>query len=108
MVCLVGEAQAEAMNVTAIDFPAGVDELAQAGLATQPSTRVAVPRIAGAPVAMECELLQTVPLGEGKNTLVLGRVLAMHVADAAVQDQARCYIDTPALQLVVGSDGAGR
>ena len=46
---VVNEALVEAMNVCAIDFPPDVDELAEAGLTTAPSSRVKVPRIAEAP-----------------------------------------------------------
>jgi flavin reductase (DIM6/NTAB) family NADH-FMN oxidoreductase RutF len=46
---LVSENMAEAMNVTAIEFEPGVNELAQAGLDTCPSVRVSPPRIGGAP-----------------------------------------------------------
>src|SRR5579871_2810789 len=78
VVNLVPEEAGEAMNITAIDFEPGVDEIAQAQLATLPSVRVKPPRIAVSPVAMECELMQVIDLGPD-NGLVLGRVLAMHV-----------------------------
>src|SRR4051812_37022135 len=54
VVNLVSYAAAEAMNVTAIEFPADVDEIATAGLRTLPSVRVKPPRIAESPVALEC------------------------------------------------------
>src|SRR5215475_14619517 len=53
VVNLVSEEAAGAMTITAIEFEAGVDELAQAGLKTLPSVRVKPPRIAISPVAME-------------------------------------------------------
>ena len=63
VVNLVSEENAKAMNVTAIEFDYGVNELVQAGLTTVPSTHVKPPRIAESPVALECELLQVVDLG---------------------------------------------
>jgi flavin reductase (DIM6/NTAB) family NADH-FMN oxidoreductase RutF len=99
VVNLVSEEMAEAMNVTAIDFAHGVNELAEAGLATAPSLRVKPPRIAASPVSMECELVQIVELGASSG-LVLGLVLAMHVRDDAVLDPVKHYIDTPALRLI--------
>lgn len=104
---LVSEDLAQAMNVTAIDFPKGTDELGMAGLKTEPSARVKPPRIAGSPVALECELFQTVEIGPEKAILV-ARVLAMHVDDDKVLDPRRCHIDTPALKLIGrmhGGDG---
>lgn len=106
VVNLVSEENAAAMNITAIDFDHGVNELAQAGLTTLPSIRVKPPRIAESPVAMECELMQIVDLGSSSG-LVLGRVLAMHVRDDAVIDPAKHYIDTPKLKLIGRMHGSG-
>jgi len=106
VVNLVDEACAPAMNVTAIDFPPDVDELHEAGLHILPSLHVVPPRIAESPVAMECERLTTLEIGN-ERTLVIGRVLAMHIRDDAVLDPGRCYIDTPKLGLVGRMHGAG-
>lgn len=103
---LVSEETAEAMNVTAIEFKPGTNELIAAELMTHPSIHVKPPRIAVSPCAMECELMQIVDLGPN-NGLVLGRVLAMHVQDAAVIDADRCYIDTPKLRLIGRMHGSG-
>ncbi len=106
VVNLVSEENAEPMNVTAIDFALGVDELTQAGLNTLPSVRVKPPRIAESPVSMECALMQIVDLGT-ETGLVLGRVLAMHVHDDAVIDPAKRLIDTAKLKLIGRMHGAG-
>ena len=106
VVNLVAEENAPAMNVTAIEFGPEVDELREAGLHTLPSTKVAPPRIAESPVAFECELMQAIDLADSRS-LVIGRVLAMHVRDDAVLDPARCYIDTPRLNLVGRMHGGG-
>lgn len=105
VVNLVSEENAEQMNITAIEFDPEVDELEQAGLTTVPSVRVKPPRIAESPVAMECELMQIVDLGE--TGLVLGRVLAMHVHDNMVLDAASHHIDTPKLRLIGRMHGRG-
>jgi flavin reductase (DIM6/NTAB) family NADH-FMN oxidoreductase RutF len=96
----------EAMNVTAIEFPHEVDELAQAGLTTLPSVKVAPPRIAESPVSFECERLVIVEVAVDR-AIVLGRVLAVHVRDDCVLDEKRCYIDTPKLDLIGRMHGAG-
>ncbi|WP_144182867.1 flavin reductase family protein [Elioraea rosea] len=106
VVNLVTDRTAEAMNVTAIDFPAGVNELAEAGLTTAKSSHVAPPRIAESPVAVECRLHTLIELGQGR-AVVLGEVLAFHIDDACVLDPARCYIDTPRLGLIGRMHGAG-
>ena len=106
VVNLVNDAMSAAMVVTAIDFAPSVSEVAEAKLATLPSVKVAPPRIAESPVAFECETFQTIEL-PGRRDLVLGRVVMMHVADDAVMDAARCYIDTPKLDLVGRMHGGG-
>jgi flavin reductase (DIM6/NTAB) family NADH-FMN oxidoreductase RutF len=105
VVCLVPFSHLEHMNITATDFAPGVDELAEAGLTQVPSGKVKPPRIGESPVALECETFQLVPAGE--HTIVLGRVVGMHVRDDAVMDPARHYIDTPKLDLVGRMHGRG-
>ncbi|GGJ08006.1 flavin reductase family protein [Neoroseomonas lacus] len=105
VVNLVSAENAAQMNITAIDFPHGVDELAEAGLTTAPSSLVKVPRIAESPVALECEIFQFVPTGH--HTIVMGRVIAMHVRDDCVQDASRFYLDTPKMELVGRMHGGG-
>jgi AhpD family alkylhydroperoxidase len=95
----VSEELAQAMNITAIDFEPGVSELTQAGLSTNASIHIRPPRIAGSPVALECELMQIVELGSHSG-LVLGRVLTIHVREDLIIDPARHYIDTPRLNLI--------
>ena len=99
VVNLVSEDMARAMNVTAIEFEPGVSEIAEAELHTRPSFHIQPPRIAGCPVAMECELIQIVDLGTDTG-LVLGRVLAMHVREDVVVDPEKHYIDSAKLGLI--------
>jgi len=106
VVNLVSAQTAAQMNVTAIDFPHEVNEIAEAGLTTLASTRVRPPRIAESPVAMECELFQTMELNP-ERLLVFGRVVAMHIMDEAVMNPERCYIDTNRLDLIGRMAGAG-
>lgn len=99
VVNLVSEDNLAAMNITAIDFGAGVSEVAEAGLTPAASLKIATPRIAESPVGFECRLMQVIELGELRS-LMLGEVLAMHISDDAVLDEGRGYIDTPGLRLV--------
>jgi flavin reductase (DIM6/NTAB) family NADH-FMN oxidoreductase RutF len=105
VVNLVPFALVEAMNVTAVDAPRGVDELKLAGLTTALSEHVTPPRIAESPVAFECVNLSTLVTGPHQS-VVIGRVLAVHIDDAFVKDAARGWVDTPALDLVARSYGA--
>ncbi|WP_421989836.1 flavin reductase family protein [Roseococcus sp.] len=105
VVCLVPHSHLDAMNATAIDFDPLVDELDEAGLTKVASTKIKVPRIGESPVAMECETFQLIPVGH--HTIVLGKVVAMHIRDEAVMDPAKNYIDTPKLDLVGRLHGRG-
>src|SRR4051795_9159653 len=46
----------EQVNATGTDFPHGVSEAEEVGVALEPSERVGVPRVAESPVAVECTL----------------------------------------------------
>ena len=106
VVNMVSDALAAAMNVTAIDFDKSINELSEAGLTTAASAKVAPPRIAEAPVAFECERLVIVEVGVDR-AVVLGRVVAIHIKDEFVLDPARCYVDTPKLDLIGRMHGSG-
>ncbi len=103
---LVSDAMAKAMVVTAIDFAPSISEVTEAELATFPSTRIAPPRIADSPVAFECERYQTVELPHERH-LVIGRILAMHIDEANMENVERLYVDTPKLDLVGRMHGRG-
>jgi len=106
VVNLVSEKNAEAMNVTCIDAPPGIDELALAGLTPAPSHAVRPPRIAESPVSFECRVLTSLVTGP-RQTIVIGRILRAHIDDAVVQDKDRCYIDTEGLRLIGRMHGSG-
>jgi len=106
VVNLVSHELAQHMNVTAIEFGKEVNELAQAGLTTAPSHRVKPPRIAEAPVSMECERLVIVDIGVDR-AVILGRVVAMHINDDCILDPVRCHVDTPRLDLIGRMHGGG-
>lgn len=104
VVNLVGEPDAAAMNFTCIDAPPAFDELEAAGIAVLPSTKIAAPRIASAPVSMECRVFKAIDAG--KTTVMLGEVLQFHICDELV-DPDRLHVDTLAMQLVARMHGAG-
>lgn len=74
---------AEAMNRTAAEYPAEVDEFQVAGLTAVPSQLVKAPRVAESPVNMECRLTQVVPIGSGphEHGLVIAEVVLLHIRD---------------------------
>ena len=101
---IVNESVAEAMNICAVDFPPGINELEIAHLTTEPSMWVKVPRIASAPASLECREIATMEIG--RTRVILGRVLGVHVKDEFV-DRAGPYIRADALHAVGRMNGLG-
>lgn len=88
VVNIATESTLERMDTTGRPYPAHVDEFEVAGLTPAPSRAVKPPRIAESPINFECTLHALVPLGDGagSSTLVLGRAVHVHVADAVLRD----------------------
>ncbi|ULH14679.1 flavin reductase family protein [Deinococcus sp. KNUC1210] len=105
VVNLVSEEQAQAMNATATDFPEEMEEAALHGIELTPSTLVAVPRVAASPVSLECREVQTVLIG--RNRIVLGEVLGLHIQPEFMLDAERHYVNSPALRLIGRMGGRG-
>lgn len=76
---VVDESMADAMILTAADWPHGTDEFEIASLEAVPSIDVRPLRIAAAPVALECKVTQIIPVEGATNVMVLGRVVRFHV-----------------------------
>ena len=81
VVNLVDDALAEQMNLTSGEYPPEVDELAVTGLTAASSVKVKAPRVAEAPINLECRVVQILPVGHGPHTLVLGEIVQFHIRD---------------------------
>ena len=103
---LVDLESVESMNVTAADYPSAVDETAVAGLEVVASRSVAPPRLARAPVSLECVEQQTLSIGYGRS-IVVGEIVTAHVDDRHVLDPSRGHIDGASLDLVGRMHGGG-
>lgn len=79
VVNLVDEAIAEKMNRCAASLPPGENELVHAGFTPLPSSVVKPPRIAEAPVSLECRSHSILEIGD--NRLIIGELLRVHVRD---------------------------
>ncbi len=103
---LVSEPLAQAMNITAVNAPRGTDEVAMAGLATASSVQVKPPRIAESPVSLECQTFQWIEPSP-RSTILLAKVLHVHVRRDAFFNEARFHIDPNVLQLIGRMHGGG-
>ena len=82
---------ADAMNASSATVPPETDEFTLAGLASLPARLVRPARVALSPVQFECKVSQIVQLqsagGEAVDSwLVLGEVVAVHIARALLAD----------------------
>jgi flavin reductase (DIM6/NTAB) family NADH-FMN oxidoreductase RutF len=80
----------EAMNETSRMVAHGVDEFALAGVTATPSRLVRAPRVLESPAALECRVINIVPLpshaGGRQSHVVLGEVIAYHIDDAVIRE----------------------
>ncbi|MEA2831952.1 MAG: hypothetical protein QOG66_154 [Methylobacteriaceae bacterium] len=103
VVNLVDEALAEQMNICAVDFPRGESEIAAAGLDLCAGTASPVPRIATAPVALECRHYMTLEVSRERR-LCIGQVVCLHVRDGIV-DPSNLRVDIEAYRPVARLHG---
>lgn len=70
------------------DYPSSVDEIKEVGLTAVPSEKVKAPRIAEAPINLECKVAFSLELGEGLNfrKVVFGEVVLFHIKDEVCLD----------------------
>lgn len=93
VVHMVPESLIGRMNITATDFPEGVNELEMAGLTTAACELVKVPRIAEAPVAIECRFMQETKVGS--NVVLFGEVLGVHLAEGILDEKGHVQGHAP-------------
>ncbi len=79
-VSVVDEPLAEAMNLTAGEYPPEVDEFAVAKLTGRPGDVVEAPVVVEAPASLECRVTHIVELADpSTNAVVFGEVVRIHV-----------------------------
>ena len=93
VVNLADEPLARAMHESSGDFPPDIGEPDYLGLKLAPSTRIAVPRLADAPWAMECKLWKLIDVNDDRR-LIMGEGLHFHIRDELWDDKAmRVHMD---------------
>lgn len=102
---VVSDALVAAMNVCAVPFELGVDELTEAGLTAMPGAKVPCPWIGEAPAAFECRHHTTLGIGSSRE-IILGEVVFAHFR-ADVVNRVKHYVDPTALDAVGRMGGQG-
>jgi flavin reductase (DIM6/NTAB) family NADH-FMN oxidoreductase RutF len=93
---IVSLPQVNQMHLSSVEHDPETDEFDVAGLAKAPSLTVRPPRVADAPVSMECKVDRILSLGEAGDHLVIGQVTRFHIRDSLWLERGR--VDTAALQ----------
>ncbi len=74
------------VHQSSIEYPPQVSEVAELGLEVLPGVDVRVPRLAIAPIAMECRFHSATPYGATGSEFIVGEVLRFHVRDGLCVD----------------------
>ncbi len=77
------EKHADLINMSSKMLMPDESEVALVGLSTLKSERVKPPRLAEVPFALECKMLQIIPIGHGaiSANLIIGEIVTMHIDD---------------------------
>ena len=92
VVNIVNFALAEKMSATSAVLPYGESEFARFGIEATASVKVKPPRVAAAPVSLECMLHQIVRVGEGPlaGNIVIGRIVLAHIEESVCTPEGPC------------------
>jgi flavin reductase (DIM6/NTAB) family NADH-FMN oxidoreductase RutF len=91
-----------AVHESSTEHPPDVSEVEELNLETLPGERVKVPRLAVAPIAMECRFRQCLEFGETRSRLLVGEVLVFHIRDGLMNNGK---IETEALDPIARIGG---
>ena len=91
------EGQLAEMNETSGEYGPEVDEFERAGVPLAWGTAVEAPYVASCPAVLECRLFKEVELEGAPNTLVIGEVLLVRLADELELVPGTLFVETGAL-----------
>jgi len=85
------EKHAELINISSKMLLPEESELDLTGQKTLESIRVKPPRLADVPFALECKVMQVIPVGHGpiSANLVIGEILTMHIDDMVLDEKGQ-------------------
>ena len=74
------------LHMSSAEYPPDVSEIDELDIGLAPSTLIETPRIAAAPVSMECRLHQVLEFGDLKSNFFIGEVVLFHIRDGLAVD----------------------
>lgn len=98
---IVNYAMVQQMSLASTEYDKSVNEFVKAGFTEAPSVKVKAPRVAEAPVQLECVVKEVIALGEegGAGNLVICEVVQLHVDEQVLDEEGKidpAKIDTVA------------
>jgi len=75
------ETMIEPVHLSAVEYPPEVSEAELLGLPVAPSTHIRTPRLADAPISMECRFHRAITFGDTGSEFMVGEVIAFHIRD---------------------------
>jgi len=93
------------MSLASSPYAKGVDEFIKAGFTKLPSELVKPPRVAEAPVTMECKVNQVIEMGEhgGAGNLIICEIVLIHIKEEVLDEKG--LIDQKKIDLVARMGG---
>ncbi|TDQ08570.1 flavin reductase family protein [Pedobacter metabolipauper] len=102
---IVNYPMVQQMSLASTEYAKGVNEFEKAGFTMLPSQLVKPPRVAEAPVQMECTVTEVIHLGEnpGAGNLILAEVKLIHIKEEILDAEGK--IDQEKIDLVARLGG---
>lgn len=98
---IVSHAMVQQMSLSSTEYGKGVNEFVKAGFTEAPSVKIKPPRVAEAPVQLECVVREIIELGTegGAGNLVICEVVQLHMDEKILDEEGKidpAKIDTVA------------
>jgi flavin reductase (DIM6/NTAB) family NADH-FMN oxidoreductase RutF len=102
---IVNYPMVQQMSLASTEYAKGVNEFEKAGFTMLPSKLVRPPRVAEAPVQMECTIREVIHLGEnpGAGNLIMAEVKLIHINEEILDEDGK--IDQAKIDLVARLGG---
>lgn len=102
---IVNYPMVQQMSLSSTEYGKGVNEFEKAGFTMLPSELVKPPRVAEAPVQMECVITEVISLGEkpGAGNLILAEIKRIHIKEEILDEEGK--IDQAKIDLVARLGG---
>lgn len=102
---IVDYSMVQQMSLASTEYAKGVNEFEKAGFSMLESHLVKPPRVAEAPVQLECEITDVIPLGDknGAGNLILAEIKLIHIKEEILDSDGK--IDQQKIDLVARLGG---